>query len=90
MALGPFTEKHSFSLCNTAPESLVGGHLLSKLEGLTHVSNGDLPLEFPDQPELYLLCSLPSLLDIEEEEFQQSSNLNEVPENLQAIIKTDI
>lgn len=51
---------------------------------MSHIfaSNGDLTLEFPDQPGPNLLYSLQSVLDMEEEEFQQRSpNLIEVPEN---------
>lgn len=69
MALGPFTEKHSFYYV-TQPNLLCRA-LLSKLKGLIHLAaNGDLILEFPDQPESYLLCSLQSVFDIEEEELQ--------------------
>ena len=89
MALGPFTEKHSFYYV-TQPNLLCRA-LLSKLKGLIHLAaNGDLILEFPDQPESYLLCSLQSVFDIEEEELQQKSpNLMEVPENLWATSNTD-
>lgn len=58
MTLGPFTEKAFcgclfFWLCDTAPLNLLGRDLLSKLKGLIlFASNGDLTLEFPDQPEL--------------------------------------
>lgn len=54
-------------------------------------SNGDLTLEFPYKPATDLLCSIQSVLDIEEEEFQQKSpNLIEVPPNLGATSNTDI
>lgn len=54
-------------------------------------SNTDLTLEFPDQPESNLLGSLQSILDIEEEGFQQKwPNLIEVPENLWATFNTII
>ena len=91
MTLGPFTEKHSFLLCDTAVVNLLGSDLLSKLKELINfASNGDLTLECPDQPEPDLLCSLQSVLDTEEEEFQQkTSNLIEVPENLWATSNTD-
>ena len=84
MTLGPFTGKHPFLLCDTAPVSLSYRHLPSKLKQLIQfASNEDLTLEFPDQPESDLLCSLQSVLDIEEEEFQQKTpNLIEVPDNL--------
>ena len=56
MTLGPLTEKHSFLLCDIAPVNLLGRDLLSKLKGLIHfVSNGDLTVKFPDQPEPYVL-----------------------------------
>ena len=59
MTLGPFTEKTSFVLCDPAPVILSAGNLLSKSEGLIcFASNGNLTLEFPDQPEPDLLCSL--------------------------------
>lgn len=42
-----------FWLCDTAPLNLLGRDLLSKPKGLIlFASNGDLILEFPDQPEL--------------------------------------
>lgn len=68
MTLGPFTEKHSFLLCDTVVVNLLGSNLLSKLKGLINfASHRDLILECPDQPEPDLLCSLQSVLDTEEE-----------------------
>ena len=59
MILGPFIDKHSFLLCQSVPDNLLGRALLSKLKGLIYfASNGDLVLEFTDPPEPDLLCSL--------------------------------
>lgn len=94
MTLGPFIEKHSFLLYDiTSTKLLVRDlDLLSKLEGLIHfASSGHFTLEFPDQLQLDLLQFLQSVLDIEKEEFQQTSpNLIEVAENLWASFNTDI
>lgn len=79
--LGLLTEKYSFMLCDTAPGNLLGRDCLSKLKELIcFASNGDLTLEFPDQPKPDLLCSFQYAFDIEKKEFQQrSSNLTEMP-----------
>lgn len=59
----------------TVPVNLLGRDLLSKLKGQIHsASNGDLTLEFPEQPEPDLLRSLQSVFDIEEEELQQKTS----------------
>jgi len=69
VALGPFSEKHSFLLCNSAPSNLFSKNPLSKRKGLIcFVSNGDT-LEFSDKTESDLSCSSLSVHDTEEEEF---------------------
>lgn len=74
MTLGPFSGKHSLLLCDIAPTNLLGRDLLSKFKGLIYfASNRDLAFTSPDLPEPDLLCSLQTILDIEEEEFQQKS-----------------
>lgn len=73
MTLRPFTEKQ-FLLCDTTSVNLLAQDLLSKLKGLVHfASSEDLTLEFSGQLKPELSCSLPSVLDIEEEEVQQKS-----------------
>ena len=53
-----------FLLRDTAPVHLLVRNLLSKLKELTcFASFGDVTLEFPDQLEPDLLCSLQSVLD---------------------------
>lgn len=72
--LGPFTENHPFLVCPSVLDNILGRDLLSGLKGLIHFAfNGDFTLEFPDHSEPDLLCSLESVLDTEEEEFQQKS-----------------
>lgn len=76
MTLGPSLKNIPFLLCYPAPVNLLGRDLLSKLKGLVcFASYGDFTLEFPGQPEPDLLCSLQSVLDIEEKEFQQKSSI---------------
>ena len=71
-----FTEKHSFLLFDTTPVNLLGRDLISRLKGLIRfASNGDLTLEFPDQPEPDLLCSCNLFL------IQKRKNSNKSPLN---------
>lgn len=54
------------------------------------LSYRDFTLEFPDQPEPDLTCSLQSVLDLEEESQKKSSNLIKVLKNLRATSDTDV
>lgn len=71
MTLRLFTEMHSFFfflVYDTAPVNVLGRDLISKQKELIHfASNGDFALEFFDQLELYLLCSLQFVPDLEQE-----------------------